>query len=212
MDFGFEGFDSSDFDVEIEDVVVKKVKKFDRMWKVGTGGSVCAKIFIENGIAYVAAMDHHVYAIDAESGEELWRYKTGGLVGTSVVHWNGKIFFGSWDCHVYCVDLKTREEVWRFATSSSIPATIPPPYDAFSAEIKKETHIDDSIGEKKYKSKKEETVSLSDYHTASEYSATSDYKTKSDYDTSFVIFGSVMETEEPITDKLTPFLLFASPN
>ena len=35
MDFGFEGFETSGFDVELEDMRIVKFKKFDRMLGVG---------------------------------------------------------------------------------------------------------------------------------------------------------------------------------
>ena len=40
MDFSFDsGFD--DFQTDIEEITVKKVRKMDRMWRIEGGGSVC---------------------------------------------------------------------------------------------------------------------------------------------------------------------------
>ena len=53
MDFGFGGFDTAefgDFEVDVEDVNVSKKKKYDRIWKVGFGGSVCSKPVIKDGV------------------------------------------------------------------------------------------------------------------------------------------------------------------
>ncbi len=66
----------------------------------------------------------------------------------------------------------------------------------FKVEIKKETHIEEAVKESKYKKKKEETVSLSDYHVESEYSSETEYKTKSDYDVQWVLFEGILEGEE----------------
>ncbi len=107
-----------------------------------------------------------------------------------------KIFFGSWDCHEYSVDVKTGKEFWRFRTSSMVQGYIPPSTEAFKLEVKKETRLEEAISEDKYKEKKEETISLSDYHVESEYSSESEYKQKSDYDVNFVMFEGIMECEE----------------
>ena len=64
MDFGFEGFETSGFETELEDFEVKKVRKFDRIWKIGSGGSVCAQPAIDSNRIYIAAMDNHVYCVD----------------------------------------------------------------------------------------------------------------------------------------------------
>jgi hypothetical protein len=145
---------------------------------------------------YFGSEDGNLYALDIKTGKEVWRFKTGGLIATSAVLWKDFVFFGSWDCHLYKVNIHTHEEVWRFSTSSSTPAYIPPAYDVFKLEVKRETRIEEPVSEGKYKKKKEETVSLSDYKIESEYSTTSEYKQKSDYDVNFVIFEGVLEGEE----------------
>ena len=55
--------------------------------------------------------DHHLYALDAATGEVLWRYKTGDSVGPPVVA-NGIVYFGSQDGHLYAADALTGETVY----------------------------------------------------------------------------------------------------
>jgi len=273
MDIGFESFESSDFDVDVEEVVVKRTKRFERLWKIGEGGSI-SYTRIHEGVTYFGAADNYFYAVDVETGKELWRFRTGkygiseppllyknvlyqgtrdgilfaislegkelwrykagdlitkpmafndrlyfgsedgyfrcmdmegkeiwrfsieGKMWDIPSYWNGIIIFGTWSCHVHGIDAETGEELWRFTTSNRNPSSLLPPYEAFSTEIKKETHIEEPIEETKYKKKKEETVSLSDYHVTSEYHMESDYKQKGEYDTSFVMFEGVLEGEE----------------
>jgi len=129
-------------------------------------------------------------------GEELWRFHTGGKIFGCPVIWNNRIIFGSYDCHLYSVDMDGAE-IWRFATSNLSMVFLPPPYEGFELRVKKGTAIEDAVEESRYnKRKREETVSLSDYHVTSEYSTTSEYKQKSDYDTSFVIFEGIWEGEQ----------------
>ncbi|UCC91901.1 MAG: PQQ-like beta-propeller repeat protein, partial [Candidatus Aenigmatarchaeota archaeon] len=141
------------------------------------------------------AGDGNVYCLSLE-GKELWRFKTNGGVYTSVVLIDGALCFGSWDCHLYLADPDTGGEIWRFQTSTNEQSYIPDPFECFEMEVKKDTGIEEAVEDGKYKKKKEETVSLSDYHVTSEYATTSEYKQKSDYDTSFVMFEGVMECEE----------------
>jgi hypothetical protein len=133
---------------------------------------------------------------------EIWRFKTNGGVYTSVVEHGGTLYFGSWDCHVYAINPDSGKEVWRFSTSTQTPAPLPPAYECFEMEIKKETRIEDAISEEKYASKRHEHAPLSSYHVTSEYSTKSDYKQKSDYEVNFVIFEGVMESEDLWTSDL----------
>lgn len=126
MDFGFEGFESSGLDMELEDLEIKKVRKFDRQWKAGQGGSVCAQPIIDQNMLYVAAMDSHIYAIDCESGKEVWRFRAGKYgIGGSVpnVHAD-KIYFGSKDGDLYVLNLDGKE-IWRFRAGGPVTAQFP---------------------------------------------------------------------------------------
>ncbi len=111
----------------------------------------------------------------------------GSILSTPRLH-DGTVYLTSADYHVYAVDAGTGEELWRFTTSNPQPIELPPAHDAFKLEVKKEETIDETVEEENYKSKKEDSVSLSNYAIESEYASTSDYKTKSDYDVSMVIF------------------------
>jgi len=123
MPFGFEGFNTSGFEAEIEDVEVKRVKKFERIWKFSYGGSVAYHVLHE-GIAYFGSMDNFVYAVDVRTGKVVWKFKTGGSNYGSVseVH-EGLICVPSYDHNLYCLDAKTGEEKWRFNTGDKLFGT-----------------------------------------------------------------------------------------
>jgi len=158
---------------------------------------------INNGLIYFGCGDNNVYAISVETGKEVWRFRTSGMVYQATSIYDSVMYVGSFDCYMYAVDLKTREEIWRFVTSSIVQSKLPPAYESFEVNIKKSSAaVEDKISEDRYKSKKEETVSLSNYHVTSEYSSTNEYKQKSDYDTSFVMFEDVMEVEGVWTSDL----------
>ncbi|NIO22788.1 MAG: PQQ-binding-like beta-propeller repeat protein [Candidatus Aenigmarchaeota archaeon] len=121
MDFGFEGFESSDFDVGIEEVEVRKTKTYDRIWKMSIGGSIDSSPVIRDGIVYFGCCDQNVYAVDISNGQEIWRVKTDGIITDSTPIFHGDVFFiGSFDGKLYAIDSKKGEIIWTFQTGDSI--------------------------------------------------------------------------------------------
>ena len=76
------------------------------MWSYAAGGgAVNPSPAVANGIMYVGADDHHVYALNATTGAKLWSYTTGGTVQSSPVAANGALYIGSTDGKVYAFGL-----------------------------------------------------------------------------------------------------------
>jgi outer membrane protein assembly factor BamB len=170
-------------------------KTGEESWRFRTSDAmVWQKPVVTDKNIFVGSEDGNLYALNLE-GKEVWRLNTGVLYTTPLLY-KGILYQGSGDCHLYAVDSKTGKEVWRFPTSTLQPSEVPPAYGAWKIEIKKETHIEEPISEGKYKKKKEETVSLSDYQIESEYSSEAEYKQKSDYDVHWVMFEGVLKGEE----------------
>jgi outer membrane protein assembly factor BamB len=109
-----------EFETELEDIEVKKIKKFERIWKNGFGGSVCySKMFGKR--VYFGCMDHYVYCIDADTGEEIWRFKTDGSVLSSVSDvYNNVIYVGGYGGELHAIDFNSGKEIWRFKTGDKI--------------------------------------------------------------------------------------------
>ncbi|NIO23141.1 MAG: PQQ-binding-like beta-propeller repeat protein [Candidatus Aenigmarchaeota archaeon] len=169
------------------------------IWKFKTGGLIEGLPVIHDNRIYIGSEDRFLYVLNME-GKELWRFKTDGyLYDTPKIRGN-LVYIGSWDCHVYAIDINTHKEVWRANASTLVPATIPPSGAEFEIQVSKSSEIEEAISEEKYNKKKEETVSLSDYHITSEYSSESEYKQKSDYDVNFVIFEGVMEENKDLSE------------
>ncbi len=120
MDFGFEGFESADFETELEDFEIKKIKKFDRIWRHGFGGSICYSRAHGNK-AYFGCMDHYIYCINAENGEEIWKFKTNGMVLSPVSEvYEDVIYVGGYGGKMYAIDFETGKEIWSFQASKEI--------------------------------------------------------------------------------------------
>lgn len=118
-----------DFSAEMADFDVKKVGQFDRMWKVGVGGSVCEKMCLYEGKVYFGSANMNVYCLDAVTGKDVWKFKTDGIVLiSSPVISEGILYIGSYDKNLYALDADTGNLIWKFATQGEI-ATVPAVYD-----------------------------------------------------------------------------------
>jgi outer membrane protein assembly factor BamB len=69
-----------------------------------------------NGRAYIASMDHHLYAVHLESGEQLWAFKVGGALAGTPALGDGMLYFGALDSTIYAIDADTATELWHFRT------------------------------------------------------------------------------------------------
>jgi outer membrane protein assembly factor BamB len=112
---------SDDFDMELEDIEIRKTRKFDRVFRIGFGGSIDQKPALVNGIIYFGSLDHNVYAVDAETGKEVWRFKANGpIMESSPVISENVMYIGSFDNNLYAIDIGNGEEMWRFRTGGEI--------------------------------------------------------------------------------------------
>ncbi len=122
--FGESSFGFDEFSVEMEDFEVRKTKKFDRVWKVGVGGSLCEIPLVHDGTIYFGACNFNVYAVDAGTGDLRWKFRTQArIVHSSPVFWDGKIFIGSFDYNMYAIDAATGDLVWKFKTEGEVACT-----------------------------------------------------------------------------------------
>jgi outer membrane protein assembly factor BamB len=118
------GFSFEDFSMEMEDFEVKQVKQFDRVWKVGPGGSICSIPLVHAGTVYFSCCNFIVYAVNAATGDLRWKFRTmGSIVHSSPIFWEGMIFVGSSDHNVYALDAGTGELIWKFRTEGGVAVT-----------------------------------------------------------------------------------------
>jgi hypothetical protein len=80
----------------------------------------CTPPVIADGKVFFGSSDHHVYALDAASGQLLWKFRTGADVFSVPAVWNGIVVFGSNDRCVYGVDAATGEQRWKVELKSTV--------------------------------------------------------------------------------------------
>jgi len=110
-----EGFGFDDFSIEMEDFKMRRTNKFERIWRISEGGSMCCIPLIHDGILYFGSCNFNIYAVDVKTGELVWKFKTFGIVfESSPVYWEGMIFAGSFDRNMYALDAKSGELMWKY--------------------------------------------------------------------------------------------------
>ena len=89
-------------------------------WPFEAGAPIWASLLVEGGRVYVASMDHHLYSLDAESGDLIWKQKLGGAMaapprlGDGFTLEDGILYIGAFDGRVHAVKADTGEIVEGF--------------------------------------------------------------------------------------------------
>ena len=71
----------------------------------------------------VGIKDVHLYAVDAESGQERWRFASEGSIFSSPAVADDVVYFGSADAGFYAVDAASGSQVWRFDAEGPIASS-----------------------------------------------------------------------------------------
>lgn len=89
-------------------------------WPFETGGPVWARPARNEDCSclFLASMDHHVYAVDAISGDLQWKSDDlgGAIVGTPAFDHGNTVIVGTFGSKIIALDAKTGEETWSVDT------------------------------------------------------------------------------------------------
>ncbi len=113
-------------------------------WKFATKGQIYSSPAMAGGVLFFGSTDHHLYAVDADTGREKWNFKTGSRVVSSPAVESGLVYFGSYDGNFYAIDASTGQQKWKFATGGErrfagkhlhgaqpVTESMPDPFDFF---------------------------------------------------------------------------------
>ncbi len=90
------------------------------LWRFACEDEVRSSPTVHNGVVYVGAYDHNLYAISAEGGKFIWKYATeGGIASSPCVH-EDRIFVGSADRSLHAINAATGRIAWTCPTQGSI--------------------------------------------------------------------------------------------
>jgi len=117
-----EGFCFDDFSVEMEDFEVARIKAWDRIWRVGPGGSVSSGVLVHEGKVYFGSHNHLFYCLDAKTGRLIWKFRTSEAIhgGVGPVIMDDAVYFGGYDYNIYALDCNSGKLRWKFKTDGEI--------------------------------------------------------------------------------------------
>lgn len=90
-------------------VMAFRTEKPELVWTFETGHGVWAKPLLLDGVLYVTSLDHHVYAVDAQSGEQIWASEdlNGAVPGRPTYDTErGLIYVGTLNSQVYALNAR----------------------------------------------------------------------------------------------------------
>jgi outer membrane protein assembly factor BamB len=83
-------------------------------WPFEAESAVWASPMVDEGRVYVASMDHYLYCLDAETGEEIWKVELGGALAKQPLLVDGTLYAGAFDGRVHAVKADSGELVEGF--------------------------------------------------------------------------------------------------
>jgi len=90
------------------------------VWNFACEDEVRSSPIVSDGVLYVGAYDHNLWALDAKSGEFRWKYATeGGIASTPCIYKN-TVIVGSEDRVLYAVSADQGRIVWSCPTNGRI--------------------------------------------------------------------------------------------
>ncbi len=94
------------------------------LWTVETGQALWAKPVSDGNVIYQASMDHHLYALKPQTGEQVWKTDLGGAAGYSpALNGEGKLFIGTLANELVALNKIDGKIEWRFPTTGAVWTT-----------------------------------------------------------------------------------------
>ena len=90
------------------------------VWTFESADEIRGTALYNRGSLYFGSYDHHLYAINAETGKLLWKYQTdGGIVSRPAVS-EDSVFIGSEDDRLHVLSARSGSLLWTYYTKGPI--------------------------------------------------------------------------------------------
>ena len=97
-----------------------KLYKFDAqnggiLWNepFDTSGKIWSTPVVSGSTVYFGNLDHKLYAVDLESGEERWERGFAGAIASTALIIDDTLYIGTFDKKFYALDTKSGEDKWE---------------------------------------------------------------------------------------------------
>lgn len=90
------------------------------VWRYQAGGEIKSTAAVVDDTVYFTAWDHHLHAIEIETGEEKYAVPTQDSSMSSPSYYRGNIYFGSDDNFLYSIDAKSGRLRWKYQTGGIV--------------------------------------------------------------------------------------------
>jgi outer membrane protein assembly factor BamB len=93
-----------------------------QLWTFHTTEPLWATPATDGKVIYLPAMDHHVYALDPQSGKVIWQSQDlgGAVVGTPTIGPDGNLYVGSFGRQMTAIDPQNGDTIWDKPTTGWI--------------------------------------------------------------------------------------------
>lgn len=92
-------------------------------WTFGTEQPLWSQPVSDGSALYLSSLDHHLYAIDAVSGDELWSLDLDGTLASSPTIIDGVLYVGTLNSEVIAVNAASGQVTWRATTEGWVWST-----------------------------------------------------------------------------------------
>lgn len=79
------------------------------IWTFETDNGIWSEPLLVDGVLYFGAMDHYLYAVNADNGRMIWKTELGGAVASTPVLDDGALYIGSFARKVFKISQSTGE-------------------------------------------------------------------------------------------------------
>ncbi len=90
------------------------------LWTFACEDEIRAAPAFGDGLIFVGAYDHNLYALDAKTGKFAWKYAAEGGIATTPFFVDDRVVFGSEDRVLYCVNAQTGRIQWTCPSGGRI--------------------------------------------------------------------------------------------
>lgn len=89
----------------------------ESLWEFETDAAIWATPVYADDRLYVASQDHHLYAINANTGDEIWDTDLGASsVSSPALAEDGTLYVGTFGSEVFAIDSQSGSILWRLNT------------------------------------------------------------------------------------------------